>query len=372
MMIESEGQTMAPATTATSKGKASSVEIFAGVRLTHPDRLVFPDEKITKRDLAVYYTAVAPYCCLTSRAVRFPWCVVLTDRRRRVSIRNTSGKSCRNRCGIPIKEKAGNAIYIAVDDLAGLISLVQMGVLEIHPWGSREDRIDRPDRLIFDIDPAVDLNWKMSSWQLATSGSVSTTWGLSVSCGRQVAKVYMWSYHSPGAHRGKNSKPSPSHSPMPLFVEQPKRYIAQSSKAKRAGKLYLDYLRNERGATAIASYSTRARPGATVATPLSWDELSASLRPAQFNVRNRARAAPDDDARSVERLFRFAASDHKGNADEACKVARLSGGRSRPIAGRALRTATAWADVHGFTMDPSKTPDTVLEPDSPGTIVSRS
>jgi bifunctional non-homologous end joining protein LigD len=177
-----------------------------------------------------------------------------------------------------------HSVYIAVDDLAGLISLVQMGVLEIHPWGSRGDRIDRPDRLIFDIDPAVDLTWndvveaaRDVRERLDDLGLVNfarTTWGKGLHVVVPLGRRSSWEELKTFAKSFASA----------LVHEQPKRYIAQSSKAKRAGKLYLDYLRNERGATAIASYSTRARPGATVAAPLSWDELSASLRPAQFNV----------------------------------------------------------------------------------------
>jgi bifunctional non-homologous end joining protein LigD len=283
---QSEGQTMAPASTATSKGKANAATIIAGVRLTHPDRLVFPDEKITKRDLAVYYTGVAPY--LLPHIEGRPLSVVRCP--------DGSKKACFYQKhlgetmpewvrGIPIKEKAGDATYIAIDDVPGLISLVQMGVLEIHPWASREDRIDRPDRLVLDIDPAVDRTWndvveaarhvRERFNDLGLVSFVRTTGGKGLHVVVPLARRSSWEELKDFAKSFADA----------LVREKPKHYIAQSSKAKRAGKLFLDYLRNEKGATAIASYSTRARPGATVATPLSWDELSASLRPAQFNVR---------------------------------------------------------------------------------------
>jgi bifunctional non-homologous end joining protein LigD len=281
----SEGPTMPPASAARSKGKEHSVEIFAGVRLTHPDRLVFADEKIAKRDLAVYYTAVAPYLLphIEGRPLSLVRCP--DGSKKACFFQKHLGETMPEWVrGIPIKEKAGNATYIAVDDVAGLISLVQMGVLEIHPWGSRGDRVDRPDRLIFDIDPAVDLTWndvvkaardvRERLDDLGLVNFVRTTGGKGLHVVVPLARRSSWDELKTFAKSFADA----------LVREQPKRYIAQASKAKRAGKLYLDYLRNERGATAIASYSTRARPGATVAAPLSWDELSASLRPAQFNV----------------------------------------------------------------------------------------
>ena len=106
-----------------------------------------------------------------------------------------------------------------------------------------------------------------------------------------------------------------------LVREQPKRYIAQASKAKRAGKIYIDYLRNEKGATAIASYSTRARPGATVATPLTWDELIRFVAARSVQHADGARAARDDEARPLAGLFRGRPNDHEGDAGD-----RWSGG----------------------------------------------
>ena len=263
-----------------------SEDQIAGVRLTHPDRILFPDVKVTKRDLADYYSAVASF--VLPGLVGRPLSVVRCP--------DGSGKPCffqkhlggtmpESVSGITIKEKTGEAIYIAIEDLSGLIALVQMGVLEIHPWGSRGDRLDRPDRLIFDIDPAEDLGWsdvvraaRHVRERLDDLGLVSfvrTTGGKGLHVVVPIVRRTPWDELKSLARAFADA----------LVREEPRRYIATSSKAKRAGKLYLDYLRNEQGATAIASYSTRARPGATVATPLSWDELADSLLPGQFNTR---------------------------------------------------------------------------------------
>ncbi len=133
---------------------------FAGVRLSHPGRILFPDEKLTKRDLAAYYESIADF--ILPHIVGRPLSLVRCP--------DGSGKPCFYQKhlgtsmppsvrGIAVTEKAGAGVSIVIDDLAGLISLVQMGVLEIHPWGSREDRLDRPDRLIVDLDPAEGVPW---------------------------------------------------------------------------------------------------------------------------------------------------------------------------------------------------------------------
>jgi bifunctional non-homologous end joining protein LigD len=278
---------MTPASSARSRGRSHSADVFAGVRLTHPDRVLFPDIKITKRDLAVYYTAVAPFLLphLEGRPLSLVRCP--DGSTKPCFYQKHLGKTMPEAVhGITINEKTGSATYIAIDDVEGLISLVQMGVLEIHPWGSRTDRLEQPDRLIFDIDPAEGLAWgdvvqaarhiKERLDDLRLDSFVRTTGGKGLHVVVPLVRRASWEEFKTLAKSFADA----------VVREQPKRYIAQSSKVKRAGKIYLDYLRNERGATAIASYSTRARPGANVATPLSWDELSGSWRPKRFNTRS--------------------------------------------------------------------------------------
>ena len=160
-----------------------------------------------------------------------------------------------------------------------------MGVLEIHPWGCREDRLERPDRLVIDIDPAPDVAWSdvVSGARhvrdrlddLGLDSFARTTGGKGIHVVVPLVRRLSWEELKTFAKAFADV----------LVREQPGKYIAQASKAKRAGKIYIDYLRNERGATAIASYSTRARAGATVATPITWDELTDLLQPGQFNTR---------------------------------------------------------------------------------------
>ena len=174
--------------------------MFSGVRLTHPDRRLFADEKITKHNLAMYYTEVADHILphIEGRPLSLVRC---PDGSKKACFfqRHLGDSMPKWVRGIPIKEKNGNAIYIAVDDLAGLISLVQMGVLEIHPWGSREDRVDRPDRLILDIDPGEDLTWN------AVVGGGSPRQGASRQLGACQFRADDWWQ---GFTRGRSTRPA--------------------------------------------------------------------------------------------------------------------------------------------------------------------
>jgi bifunctional non-homologous end joining protein LigD len=191
--------------------------------------------------------------------------------------------------GVMIKEKTKREEYVVVDDLAGLASLVQMGVLEIHPWPARDDDVEAPDRLIFDFDPGEGVEWKrvveaarQTRDRLAELGLESflrTSGGKGLHVVAPLARRTSWDQLKAFAHAFADD----------MVRRSPQRYVANMSKAKRRGKIFVDYLRNQRGATAVASYSTRARPGAPVAAPLAWEELSARLKPNQYTVANMPR-----------------------------------------------------------------------------------
>jgi bifunctional non-homologous end joining protein LigD len=168
---------------------------------------------------------------------------------------------------------------MVIEDLAGLISIVQMGALEIHPWPARADDVERPDMLVFDLDPAPDVAWKNVVQgardvrelleKLGITSFLRTSGGKGLHVVVPLARRNTWEEAKAFAKAVADNL-----------------YIATMSKAKRVGKVFVDYLRNQRGATAIASYSTRARSGAPVATPLAWDELSARIKPDTFHVKN--------------------------------------------------------------------------------------
>jgi bifunctional non-homologous end joining protein LigD len=188
--------------------------------------------------------------------------------------------------GINIKEKVKAEKYVMIRDLAGLVSLVQMGVLEMHPWPARKDNVEQPDYLVFDLDPGEGVTWndivdgakdlrrRLEAVGLTTFLRTSGGKGLHIVV--PIARRNAWDEVKAFAKSVADT----------MAREDPDRYIATMSKAKRRGKIYVDYLRNQRGATAIASYSTRARDGAPVATPIDWNELTSKTRPDMFNVIN--------------------------------------------------------------------------------------
>ncbi len=188
---------------------------------------------------------------------------------------------------VSVREKEETAQYVVVRDLAGLVALVQLGVLEIHLWGAWADNPDRPDWIVFDLDPGPDVAWNriveaakrlrelLAEYALKTF--VKTTGGKGLHVHSPVEPKATWA----------EAKAFALHVARQMVAEEPGLYTTNPLKAQRQGKIFLDYLRNDRGATSIAPYSTRARPGAPVSVPLSWRELRANdLRDDHFNVGN--------------------------------------------------------------------------------------
>jgi bifunctional non-homologous end joining protein LigD len=174
--------------------------------------------------------------------------------------------------------------YFAIDDLEGLLALVQFGTIELHPWGVRTDRLDRPDRLFFDLDPAEGLSWakvvaaaqdlRARARGLGLESFARTTGGKGLHVVVPIERRHGW----PAAKRFAAALA------RGMAADSPGLYTAKLAKAARKGRIFIDYLRNEDGATAIASYSLRARRGATVATPVSWAEVDERLDPQAFTL----------------------------------------------------------------------------------------
>jgi bifunctional non-homologous end joining protein LigD len=259
-------------------------------RLTHPDRIVYPDLGITKRQVAEYYAQVAP------------WILPHVAGRPLVLVRCPEGIAGPHffqkhpPTGLPetverieVREKHKTEIYLVLHDLAGMLALVQFGVLEFHTWGAHAAHIERPDQLIFDLDPDDGLPWKhvtaaavMVREALAHVGLVSfvkTTGGKGL---HVVAPVERRSDWPEVKSFGKALADV-------CVSAAPTQFTSNLSKAARRGRIFIDYLRNERGASAIASYSTRAREGAPVATPVAWEELSRIDGAASFSIVNMSR-----------------------------------------------------------------------------------
>jgi bifunctional non-homologous end joining protein LigD len=186
---------------------------------------------------------------------------------------------------------------LVIDDLEGLLDLVQAGVIEIHPWGSRYEHLEQPDRLIFDFDPGDGVSWR------AVIEAALEMRGLLESLGLE---SFVKTTGGKGLHVVAPIEPSLDWNQVKAFTEsvaermakeRPDRYVAVMSKKIRRGRIFVDYLRNGRGATAVAAYSPRARPRASVSTPLAWDELSEGLRSDHFtlgNIRHRLEFLKDD------------------------------------------------------------------------------
>ncbi|HYE61938.1 MAG TPA: non-homologous end-joining DNA ligase [Phycisphaerales bacterium] len=258
----------------------------AGVTLTNPQRVQYPESGVTKLELARYYESIADW--VLPHMVRRPLSLVRCPAGREKHCfyqKHLSDMLPKSVHGVPIREKNGVEEYVAIENLTGLVGLVQLGVLEIHPWGSREDDVEHPDRVIIDLDPGPGVEWgevvdgarlvRERLDDLGLESFVKTTGGKGLHVVFPIQRRTSWDDVKAFAKAIADN----------ITRDHPDKYLAVMAKAKRTNKIFVDYLRNGRGATAIAPYSTRARENATVATPLSWEELSENTTPAMFNVR---------------------------------------------------------------------------------------
>ena len=270
-----------------TSAKAAGDAVVAGVTITHPDRVLYPGQGVTKRSLAEFYVGIADYIMpyIENRPLTLVRCPG-GQAKACFYQKHITGDMPPGLRGVMVEENGGADEYVVVDDVSGLVGLVQMGVLELHPWPARADNLERPDMLVFDLDPGEGVVWKdivraagevrdlLESLNLRSFLRTSGGKGLHVVA--PLARRNDWNQFKVFAKGVADA----------MVRTAPDRYIATLSKAKRRGKIFVDYLRNQRGATAVASYSTRARPGATVATPLAWSELAVKLKPDKFTVLN--------------------------------------------------------------------------------------
>lgn len=262
----------------------------AGVKLTSPDRVVYPGQGVTKAGLVAYYAAVAeqmlphiagrPLSLLRCPQGRAKYCFFQ---------KHDTGGFPDAMKSLMITEKDGDQEdYFYVEDLAGLIAGTQMNVLEWHLWGGRTKDIEKPERIIFDIDPDEDLDFHHVRSAAVDIRAELDAWGL---------ESFPLVTGGKGIHVIAPLRPTTEWPEVKAFCKtfaqrladrQPERFTATMSKAKRQGKLFIDYLRNERGSTAIAPWSTRSRQGAPVAVPVSWDELETVKAANQFSLADAA------------------------------------------------------------------------------------
>jgi bifunctional non-homologous end joining protein LigD len=259
----------------------------SAVKLTHPDRLYWPDAGVTKEGLADYYAEIwrrmAPF--IVARPLSLVRCPNGIAGQCFFQKHAWRGSSRSIHLAQDPKDPSGEPI-ITVDDLDGLIGLVQAGVLEIHPWGSTLAKIEQPDLIIMDLDPGETV-----AWEAVIAAAIEVR--------DRLAKLGLPSFVKTSGGKGLHVvaplQPSAEWDEVKAFTkgiadamaaDSPDRYVATITKSKRRGKILVDYLRNGRGATAVAPYSTRSRPGAAVSMPLGWDELGNGIGPAYFTVAN--------------------------------------------------------------------------------------
>lgn len=280
---------------AAAKPRKTAATDPAPYPFTHPERLIFSEPEITKAEIGKLYTDIAEQ--ILPGIVERPLALVRCP--------DGVGGECffQKHLTPGFREavhaasaKAGRDPYVYIEDLDGLLALVQMNVVEIHPWGARLADPDTPDRIVFDLDPAPDVPWaavkaaalavrerlaalKLESFLRASGGKgLHVVVPLSGDDGWDAVKAF--------AHAVATT----------MAQEEPKRYLDVATKAQRRGRIFVDYLRNARGATSVANYSLRARPGAPIAVPLGWDELSRLRSAAQYhfgNIRERIAKRPD-------------------------------------------------------------------------------
>jgi bifunctional non-homologous end joining protein LigD len=256
------------------------------LRLTSPDKLLWPDAGVTKLDLAVYYKEMAEH--LLPHVKDRPLSLVRCPEGYEGECffqKHSNPSTPKEIETVSIREKSGGSKgYLVIRSAAGIVGAAQIGGLELHVWGSRTDSLEKPERIVFDLDPDEDLGFaevKRAALELrdvlASIGLKSfpmLTGGKGIHVIVPIARTQEW----PAV------KAFASGLARKLAQSSPDRYIAQASKTKRRGRIFIDWLRNERGSTAIAPFSPRRRAGAPVATPISWAELPKFDKAAAFTM----------------------------------------------------------------------------------------
>ena len=289
--------------------------------LSHPEKVLYPELGLTKRDLAEYYETVSEL--MLPHVINRPLTLLRCPegRQKQCFFQKHPGDSLAEglvRVQVPSSE--GTSEYAAIADARGLPALVQMGALEAHIWGALASDAERPDRLVFDLDPAPDVDFRETIVgaralrelldELGLKSWVKTTGGKGLHVTVPVVPQAGWDQVKEFCRAVAEE----------LTRREPERYVATMSKAKRTGKIFIDYLRNGRGATFIAPYSPRAREGALVAMPIAWEDLSPKFRPEACSVRGIADYLR---GRTVDPFASLLAARQK--LPSAAKVARIAG-----------------------------------------------
>ena len=267
--------------------KTAGETTVAGVRLTHPDRVLYPAQGLTKQDVAAFYESIADWILphVTGRPLTLVRCPEGLEKDC-FYMKHSGVWAPPALRRIKIREKTKVGEYLVIDDLAGLISLAQMGILEIHTWNSLADSVEEPNRIVFDLDPGPKVSFdkviagaqlvRESLRSVGLESFVKTTGGKGLHIVVPLAPGHGWEETFAFSQLVATE----------IIKQDPRTYTDSMPKAGRQAKILIDVLRNNRGSTSVAAYSTRARPGAPVSVPLAWEELKPGLRPDQYTVQN--------------------------------------------------------------------------------------
>ena len=281
---ETKAASKAPAKAAAkSSTKPGASDVKTAVKLSHPDKLLWPEEKVSKQDLLEHYETVWPR--MEQFVVNRPLSLVRAPD-------GIGGQRFFQKHASPgmhekimrMKDPEDNQELLYVRDFDGVAALVQFGVVEIHIWGSTVDNLEKPDQIIFDLDPdegldvdnvreaALDLRARLDDLSLANF--VKTSGGKGYHVVVPLKPSADWARVKAFAHDFAKA----------LEQAEPDRYTATLSKKARAGRIFIDYLRNGKGSTTVAPYSSRAKKGATVSMPVTWKEVEDGLLPNAFPI----------------------------------------------------------------------------------------
>ena len=267
-----------------SQGRSKKQEVeIAGVRFSNPGKVLYPEQGVTKEELGIYYARISE------------WILPHLANRPLTLVRCPEGRAKQCFYQKHVNEHFPASVYRvdvgdpqpygAIDSLEGLLSLAQMGVLEIHIWGSHRDKIEQPDYVVFDFDPDEGLGWDrvvegalaMRAFleDLGLQTFLKSTGGKGLHVVLPIARKDNWD----------EVKAFTKAVAEKMVADNPGKYTSKLPKADRKGKIFIDYLRNGRGATSICAYSTRSRENAPVSAPLFWEELETDVRGNTYTVR---------------------------------------------------------------------------------------
>jgi bifunctional non-homologous end joining protein LigD len=269
------------------QGRSKKEIEIAGVRFTNPEKILYPGQGLTKRDLGVYYSRIVDWILphISNRPLTLVRCPEGSAKQCFYQ-KHVNDQFPKSVYRVEVEEGKETVPYGAVDSLAGILSMVQMGVLELHIWGAHRDKIEQPDYVVFDLDPDEGLAWERVVEGAITTRDFLTEIGL---------QTFLKTTGGKGLHvvapltrraDWDEVKAFTKAVAEALVAREPKKYTSKLPKADRKGKVFIDYLRNGRGATSIAPFSTRARAGAPVSATLFWEELETDVRANTWTVQN--------------------------------------------------------------------------------------